>query len=123
MKLLKIIVITFLSLSLLLGCSYTSSKNQLPDSILKEDSNADFFIINSIVFINAENIDWIEKIELRKGDLLGKITKTNVKSNFKNWNATQLKKGTLIYQVIEQDNIVLVELENKFIPYLKYVEG
>ncbi len=97
MKLLKIIVITFLSLSLLLGCSYTSSKNQLPDSILKEDSNADFFIMNSIVFINAENIDWIEKIEF--------------------------KKGTLIYQVIEQDNIVLIELENKFIPYLKYVEG
>ncbi len=123
MKILKIMLMLILSSYILIGCSYASSKNQLPNSILKNDVNADFFIMDSLVFINAENVEWVENLELEKGELLGKINKTNVKRNFEDWDATQLNKDTPIYKVNGRNDLVLIKLEDKYIPYIKYIEG
>jgi hypothetical protein len=46
-----------------------------------------------------------------------------VKKDFKEWNATMLGVDVSIYEVEVRRDIVLIKRENKYSPYLKYVEG
>ena len=40
-----------------------------------------------------------------------------------NWNATILGVDTSIYEFEGRRDIVLIKIDNKYVPYLKYVEG
>ena len=69
------------------------SKRTSPSDILSRDINADFFIVNREIYINAEDVKWINELDINKGDLIGIINKSNVKEEFKKWNSTKLEKG------------------------------
>ncbi|SHI54147.1 hypothetical protein SAMN05444401_0949 [Clostridium amylolyticum] len=123
MKRNKAIIIFFTLLYLLAGCSTTTSNNVSPQSLLKDNPDADFFIMNSTIYINAMDIEWVKDLPLKEGIALGKINNTGVKNNFKDWDATILNIGTVIYELEGRKDIVLIKIDDKYIPYLKYVEG
>ena len=49
--------------------------------------------------------------------------RTGVTKRFKNFDATILEIETEVYSVIGRDDIVLVLIDEKWIPYYAYVEG
>lgn len=123
----NVILTFFMIITLLIGCSNTTTtvtvNNASPEAILKTNPEADFFVMDNTVFINASDIKWVKKLEFKEGKSLGKINKTGVKRDFKDWNATILDAETEIYEVEGRKDIVYVKTDNKYIPYLKYVEG
>lgn len=123
MKKNKVIIMLFAFLYLFAGCSTTSSSKLSPETLLKDKPDADFFIMNSTIYVNALDIEWIKEIPLNEGIVLGKINNTGVKNNFKDWDATKLDIGTVIYELEGRKDIVLINIDGKYIPYLKYVEG
>ncbi|MDU6304717.1 MAG: hypothetical protein E6585_23860 [Serratia marcescens] len=102
------------------------SKRTSPSDILSRDINADFFIVNREIYINAEDVKWINELDINKGDLIGIINKSNVKEEFKKWNSTKLEKGTEIYELggnIKEewgDKILLAKIDEVYIPYFRY---
>lgn len=123
MKKLRGIVLFLLLTSLITGCFRSTKNNATPEVLLKTNTNADFFIMDNTVYKNAIDIDWVKGISVKEGSALGRINKTKVKRNFKNWNATVLGVGTEIYKVEDRQDIVLAKKDDKYIPYIKYVEG
>jgi hypothetical protein len=130
MKNSKILLAFLMLFYVLVGCSnvktssiVSTANNASPESVLKLNPNADIFILDSTVYINATDIDWVKKLTLTEGKILGKINETGVKKEFKDWNATKLNVNAPIYESKERKDIVLVKVDNKFRPYLKYVEG
>ncbi|MPM35140.1 hypothetical protein SDC9_81730 [bioreactor metagenome] len=123
MKKLKGVVLFLLLASLITGCFRSTKKTATPEAVLKTNTNADFFIMENTVYKNAEDVQWVKDIPLKKGNFLGKTNKTKVKRNFKNWNATSLDIGTEVYKLEGREDIVLAKKEDKYIPYIRYVEG
>ncbi|QAT39874.1 hypothetical protein [Clostridium sp. JN-9] len=87
-------------LYLLVGCSNTNTKpssisttknNASSQSVLKTNPDTDIFIMNYTVYMNAASIDWVTKLTLKEGKVLGRINKTGIKKGFQNWNATKFK--------------------------------
>lgn len=109
--------------SLITGCFRSTKNSATPDLVLKDNPNADFLIIDNTVYKNVEDVQWVKDIPLKKGNFLGKTNKTKVKRNFKNWNATSLDIGTEVYKLEGREDIVLAKKEDKYIPYIRYVEG
>lgn len=99
-----------------------SSKSTEPEYLYSENPNIDMFVYQDIAFVNASNIDWVAKLDLTKGDLLGTIEDTGVSKKFKDWDATLLDIGSNIYKS-EQSDILLVESNGLMVPYLKIIEG
>lgn len=102
---------------------YSTANNCSPEVVLKTDPNADFFIMNNTVYMNAERITWVKKLTRKGEKVLGTISKTGVKEDFKDWNSTSLAVGTIIYELVGREDIVVIKIDGKWIPYLKYVEG
>ncbi|EQB85841.1 hypothetical protein J2Z44_002279 [Clostridium punense] len=123
MKRLRGIVLFLLLTSLITGCFRSTKNNATSEVLLKTNTNADFFIMDNTVYKNAIDIDWVKGISVKEGSALGRINKTKVKRNFKNWNATVLGVGTEIYKLEDRQDIVLAKKDDKYIPYIKYVEG
>jgi len=123
LKKLRGIVLFLLLTSLITGCFRSTKNNATPEEILKDNPNADFFIIDNTVYKNAEDVQWVKDISIKEGSALGRINKTKVKRNFKNWNATVLSISTEIYKFQGRDDIVLAKKDDKYIPYIRYVEG
>jgi hypothetical protein len=123
MKKFKTIIILFMIICLLTGCSGSTADNASPEAVLKNNAQADFFIMNSTAYINAVDVDWVKGLTFNAGRLLGTIKNNGVKKKFKDWDATILDIGTEIYKAEDRNDIVLVETGNTYLPYLKYVEG
>jgi PBP1b-binding outer membrane lipoprotein LpoB len=132
MKKTKAIIMLIVLLYVLVGCSNTNTtpssisttiNNASPQSVLKTNPDADIFIMNNTVYINATSIDWVTKLTLKEGKVLGKINETGVKKGFQNWNATKLNTNTIVYEVEGRSDIVLAKVDGKYVPYLKFVEG
>ncbi|NIK11727.1 hypothetical protein [Alkalibacillus almallahensis] len=127
----KRIVSLVLMLSMVMvACSNqtTSEKtvidNPTPEEILTENENADIFVLNDIVYSNAEDIEWVNKKELALGDDIGEIKKqTESSADFENHTATKLEVGTTIYETVEKSDIYIVKVNNKEIRYLGLREG
>ena len=123
MKKYKVILIIFMLIYPLIGCSTTTANNDSPQAMLKNNPNADFFIMDNTVYANAGDIDWVKQLTLKEGKILGRINKTGVKKGFKDWNATILDVNTAIYEFEDRKDLVVIKIDGKYIPYLKYVEG
>nr|WP_275695674.1 hypothetical protein [Fredinandcohnia sp. SECRCQ15] len=111
-----------LSISLLLiiltGCI---NGNPTPKELLKKD-NVDIFMLDDIVFSNAQNISRVYKKDYVVGKEIGEIKKNSDQAyNFKNSTANKLPIGTKIYET--NTHIYIAIVDDKEIPYLKMVEG
>lgn len=123
MKYFKAALIFFTLLFILVGCSFSTKNNASPKRILQNNSEADIFIIDNVVYHNALDVMWVKELTLEADGLLGKIERTCVKENFNNWDATKLDVNTEIYQVAQRNDILLAKVGAEFVPYLKYIEG
>ena len=123
MKNFKAALIFFTLVFVLVGCSFSTKNNASPKKILQNNPEADFFIVDNIVYHNAIDVMWVKELTLEADSLLGEIERPCVKENFNNWDATKLDVNTEIYQVAQRSDILLAKIGNELIPYLKYIEG
>lgn len=92
--------------------------------ILTNNEDADIFMLNGIVYSNAEEIEWVAKQELTLGKEIGKIKRQSKEgSEFENYTATKLPVGTIIYEPVEKGDIYIVLIDNKQMRYLGLREG
>lgn len=101
-----------------------STRNSTPQDILTKDPNADFFVVNSLICVNASDLDWVQKESLSTIELIGTIQRTTVKpdDNWAELDATILPIGTEIYAT-ERFDICLVKVDIDYVRYLKWIEG
>ena len=106
------------------GCAAVSLtvENDSPESVYAEDKNADFFVYEDTVYINAQDVEGVRNMQLTAGEKAGDITRTDVTKGFEDWDATVLEPGTVIYES-DASEILLAEDGDELVPYLKYVEG
>ena len=106
------------------GCAAVSLtvENDSPESVYAEDKNADFFVYEDTVYINAQDVEWVRNMQLTAGEQAGEIKRTDVNKGFEDWDATVLEPGTVIYES-DASEILLAENGDELVPYLKYVEG
>lgn len=123
MKQLRLTIAFLMLIFILTGCSLSTKDNASPKTILKNNPEADLFVVDETVYINASEIEWVKELSLTKDDILGKVKSTGVKKHFTNWAATKLEVNTEVYSEVQRKDILLVKIGDELIPYLKYVEG
>jgi hypothetical protein len=95
--------------------------NPTPKDFLK-NKNADIFLLDGIVYSNAQDVEWVSELEVKLGEQIGEITKqTKNARSFKDGTANKLPVGTKIYETNTPTYIVIIR--GKEIPYLKMLEG
>ncbi|NEW07432.1 hypothetical protein GK047_15615 [Paenibacillus sp. SYP-B3998] len=115
-----ILSITFIIAS----CNSRYIGNPTAKDILTNNKDADIFMLNGIIYRNAEDIKWVNERELTLGEEVGEIKKQTKKSGeFENYTATKLPVGTLIYKPVEKGDIYIAIVDNKEILYLGLREG
>ncbi|RYI27618.1 hypothetical protein EVU96_17755 [Bacillus infantis] len=121
MKFTKILLPISMLCIFLVGCNNGLIDNPAPKDFLSDDS-ADIFLLDGIVYSNAQGVDWVSDLEYQLGDQIGEITKITDKArSFKNGTANILPVGTKIYETDTPAYIANVDGEE--IPYLKQIEG
>lgn len=93
-----------------------------PEAVYAEDKNADFFVYEDTVYVNAQDIEWIQAMQLTAGEQEGEVKRTGVTEDFQDWDATVLDEGTVIYES-DASGVLLADEGDELVPYLKYVEG
>jgi hypothetical protein len=120
MKFTKILLCISILFIFLFGCNGAKG-NPTPKDFLKNES-ADIFLLDGIVFSNAQDIEWVSDLEYKLGEQIGYITKQRDKArSFKDGTANKLPVGTKIYETDTPAYIAIVN--GKEIPYLKMLEG
>src|SRR5690625_1126592 len=118
----KILLILFLSIVLTVACNNQTTPekpgndvgNPTAEQILLEDENADIFVLNDIVYTNAEHIEWVNEEKLTAGDEVGEIRKQTTDSDaFEDFTATKLTVGTKIYNPVENSSVYIVKVDGK----------
>ncbi|MEW9674487.1 hypothetical protein [Ammoniphilus sp. 3BR4] len=115
------------------GCSNTVPSNQerakienpTAEEILSTNRNADIFVVEGVVYSNADNVDWVKELDLNIGEEVIQITKqTNNGKEFENGTATKLPVGTKIYNSVEKHGPIYIAVVNgKEVRYLGLIEG
>lgn len=130
----SLLFISLLSL-ILIACSGNNEKeiavyeshNPTPEEILLENKDADIFLVDDLVFINAEDVTWVQEEKLIIEKEIGKIEKQSSDSKvFENFTASKLPVGTKVYE--PKENIVggfiyIVKKDNEEIRYVGLSEG
>lgn len=91
--------------------------------VLEADQDADLFLLDGMVFINAETFEWAKEMNLRAGKKAGVIQRRESDpEKFTNGTATKLPPGTEIYKPDKHPVPVYIAVtEDKEIPYLAVV--
>lgn len=94
------------------------------DEVMAEDTNADLFYLNGIVFVNATDLKWVKDLDKKIGDEIAEIKKQATKpEEIKDQTATVLPVGTKIYKLEDYPGPVYIAVvDEKEIPYLGLVE-
>ncbi|REK77038.1 hypothetical protein [Paenibacillus paeoniae] len=104
------------------GTIPNSIGNPTVQEVLKGNPEANMIMYNDVVLVSG--IDWVDEVELTKGEFLLEITlKTDDAEQFENGAANQLPIGTKIYGAKERGDIVIAETDAGDIRYFKLVEG
>lgn len=94
-----LVLIVFVSLILVAGCSADGGKVTARD-VLKRNEDADVLKYNGFMYNNVTDLEWFEEMKsnIQKGKEIGEIKKvTNTSLFFTNFSATKLPKGTTLY--------------------------
>ncbi|MGY4691074.1 hypothetical protein [Salibacterium sp. K-3] len=120
----KKITALMMVLLVLAGCKSMDPEalgNPSPKDYLEEDG-ADIFMLDGVVYSNAEGVDWVEDTDYKIQAEKGNITKQSDRpGGFDDGTANKLPVGTTIYQTNSQ--VYVAVAGEKEIPYLKMVEG
>lgn len=109
------------------GCSNeqeitsVTTGNPTVEEVLNEGTE-DIFLLDEIVYLNGEDIDWVQEREYTLGEAVGEIKEQAVEvEEFEDGTANILPVGTVIYNTDTELNIAIVDGEE--IPYIPLVEG
>ncbi|MCP1157159.1 hypothetical protein [Bacillus infantis] len=92
------------------------------EEVLRLDPDADIFQYDGVIY--QTNIDWVEKLSLKKDAQIGEIQSRNENdTDFENGMSNKLPVGARIFSAKEREDILLVESEGKVLKYLVIVEG
>jgi len=94
-----------------------------PDTMYRNDNSIDMLVYDGKAFVNAADYDWVADLELSPGQQLGTIKRTDVTRNFKDFDATKIETGVIIYAAVERGDFVLADIDGSFVPYYAWVEG
>ncbi len=121
-KLGRILVYSILLLAMFTaGCNTGIKGNPTPKDFLR-NAEADIFMFRDIVYSNAQDIEWVQKLDYTVGEQMGEIIKqTDRAIGFKSGTSNKLPAGTKIYRTNTLAYIAVVEGEE--IPYLAMLEG
>ncbi len=98
--------------------------NPAVDRILADDRDADLFLMDGVVYMNAEPLDWVRAQTWHKGEMVMEVTKQTVNSEeFANGTATKLPVGTKIYAAVEPGDDYIAVVNGEEIRYLGLREG
>lgn len=131
-KKVTVLLVLIISFIIFAGCSRSGverksfTHNPTGEEILYQNKDADIFVFNDLVYVNADNIEWVKALELKTGEKVGAITKSYKKgSKFENGTATKLPINTEIYKATgdRSNEVLLVKLGNRIIRSLALVEG
>ncbi|AQQ52605.1 hypothetical protein [Planococcus lenghuensis] len=87
-----------------------------------DEGREDIFLLDDIVYLNGEEIDWVQEREYVLGEEVGEVTaQATEPEEFKDGTANVLPVGTVIYTTDTELNIAIVN--GKKIPYIPLVEG
>jgi hypothetical protein len=83
------------------------------DELLESNPNADLFILNGIIYNNAQNIEWVNKLELEIGSEVAEIKQQSTNpQELKDYAATILPVGTKIYEPTDFRGPVYIAVVN-----------
>jgi hypothetical protein len=103
------------------GCNTGIKGNPAPKDFLK-NAKADIFMLEDIVYSNAQNIEWVQQLDYKVGEQVGEITKQTDKAIvFTNGVSNKLPVGTKIYRT--NNAVYIAVIEGEEIPYLAMLEG
>ncbi|SDQ78999.1 hypothetical protein SAMN05216232_3618 [Virgibacillus subterraneus] len=118
---------------LMVGCNSDSDEstdgndigNPDAEQLLAANKDADIFATIDVVYINAENVSWVNELELSLGDEYFEITKqSTTPKEFESGTASKLPVGTKIYNPAKENGPILIAvIKGKKIPYLGVIEG
>ncbi|WP_336990140.1 hypothetical protein [Bacillus infantis] len=92
------------------------------EEVLRLDPDADIFQYDGVIY--QTNIDWVEKLSLKKDAQIGEIQSRNKNdTDFENGMSNKLPVGARIFSARQREDILLVESEGKVLKYLAIVEG
>jgi hypothetical protein len=121
---------SFFSISVLfiflVGCNSglidnPTNGNPTPKDFLSNEST-DIFLLDGIVYSNAQDVEWVSDLEYQLGEQIGEITKQTDKArSFKSGTANKLPVGTKIYET--DTPAYIANVDGKEITYLKMLEG
>jgi len=115
-----VLSVTFLLL-VLSGCQEAYQGNPTPKDFLGS-SDADIFVLDSTVYSNTQDLEWVKELPYVLGEQVGEITKKTDRAwNFKSGTSNKLPVGTKIYKTDTLAYIVVVD--DKEILYLGMYEG
>lgn len=87
-----------------------------------DDGTEDIFLLDELVYLNGEDIDWVQEREYTLEEAAGEITAQATEAeDFEDGTANVLPVGTVIYSTDTELNIAIVNGEE--IPYIPLVEG
>lgn len=100
--------------------SFTTQNPRPADFLDQED--ADIFVLNSIVYSNAEGLEWVSEKEYTLGEKVGEITEQAKKAEeFGHGTASQLPVGTSIFKT---NTVIYIAVVNqREIRYTQMIEG
>lgn|GEM_PF-4437108 len=107
----------------MIACVHNTADNDNPEVLYQKDHDIDMLVYDRTAYVNAANNEWVVALDLKKDQKIGEIKRTNVTKNYKDFDATFLNMGTEVYSVSGRKDILLVNINNKLIPYLIFVEG
>ncbi len=133
------IIVWVVLLALITGCSSETQKkaekvqeeaaviyigNPTVDQVLTKYQQTDIFLMNDIVYVNSEEIDWVKALDLTIGEEVMEITSQSKNSEtFIEGTASILPIGTKIYKPLEKGDIYIAVVKDKEIRYLGWREG
>ena len=121
MKISRLVLSVTFFLLVLSGCQEAYKGNPTPKDFLGS-SDADIFVLDSIVYSNAQDLEWLKELPYELREQVGEITKkTDNAKNFKSGTSNKLLVGTKIYKTDTPAYIVVVDGQE--IAYLGMYEG
>ncbi|WP_041964164.1 hypothetical protein [Mesobacillus selenatarsenatis] len=122
-----LVLIVFVSLILVAGCSADGGKVTARD-VLKRNEYVDVLKYNGFMYNNVTDLEWFEEMKsnIQKGKEIGEIKKVTTSSLFfSDFSATKLPKGTILYDTGDgKTGVIIVETEDEeTLYYMQLLEG
>jgi len=103
----------------------STTHNPTGEEVLNLAPDSDIFMLEDLIYKNADSLDWVQQLMIEDQSKVGEITALyNDQDSFTNGMSTKLPVGTEIYRPTpRQGDFLIIELDGKQHRYLALIEG